>query len=230
MKKLIFILLVFFSCSLYAQEDIEVRRDTISPEVVSFDRKVYEELKNDKKFNYYEVKVEDNWWIRLRRQIASWLNRNLNVELTMKQVSIIAYSFLALIVILVIVFLYIYRPALFYRNKKRYAPGYMVGDEQIEGKDFDSLAKNALEREEYNDAIRWTYLKVLQTLNGNGFISFDPNKTVNEYVYEITKTELIPGFRTLTNQFIYFRYGNGKPDREICEEYIRQSRQLLMIV
>lgn len=227
MKRLLFILFIAFCCATYSKADTALRRDTTSLEVVSFDTQTYNELKSNKKYNYYTVKVENNWWKRLEERINNWLRRNLKLDVSVKQTKAIMYSFFAIILILTIVFLYIYKPSLFYFNKKKRLSAYTIKDEDIEGVNFDELAQQAIDKEDYTEAIRYTYLKVLQTLNEKEYITFDPNKTANEYVYEIKRTELIPDFRELTNRFIYYRYGNGEANRSICESYITLSRQLL---
>jgi hypothetical protein len=207
-------------------EEIVAPGDTVPLESVSFDSIAYTDLKAQKKFDYYKQQPDEpNALQRFRDAFFRWMRKHFNPDLTEKQFNSILVVALLLILVLAIVFLYIYKPSLFYLNRKQKLD-YQLEDEDIEGLNLDRLIQEALQKSEYTEAIRWTYLKTLKTLNEREWISFDPNKTVNEYVNELKRTDLKSGFRNLSRQFIYYRYGNREASREIFERFQELSNDV----
>jgi cell division protein FtsL len=199
-------------------EEVVVPKDTVQLEAVSFDSTTYQELKAQKKFNYYSQQPDEpNALQRLRETIFRWLLRH-NPKMTEVQFNKVLIVALIVILVLVIVFLYIYKPSLFYINRKQKLD-YQLEEEDIGGLNFDRLIQEALRKEQYSEAIRWSYLSVLKRLNERELISFDPHKTVNEYVHELKRTDLKADFRNLSRQFIYYRYGNGEATRTIFNTF-----------
>lgn len=229
-KPYIFVLigfLCFISFSLSAEErdNVEVI-DTIctwqneiqSPESFSFDSKTYDKFKNDKNFNYYESRIKGKSFIeRIREFLERWFRENIGYNLSRKEVDTALWIIGILFVIVTVFIIYRFNRGLFYQNKKR-PISYSVDEESIHGQNFDSLIKESLQKNNYNDAIRWQYMKVLKNLNEKEIISWDPYKTVNEYVYEIKDLELRKQFRDLSLLFAYFRYGNGISDLSDYQE------------
>jgi hypothetical protein len=223
----IFLLAFLFCIPSGKAEEITAPKDTVSLEAVSFDAAVYGELKAQKKFNYYNQQPDEpNWRQKLYERIFRWLSRHFHPGITKTQYNGILIGALIIVLILVIVFLYIFKPSLFYINRKQKS-AYSLEDEDIGGLNFERLIRKALEDGEYAEAIRWRYLSVLKVLNERELISFDPNKTVNEYVYELKRTDMKTGFRNLSRQFIYYRYGNGIATREIFDRFQELSKTIV---
>jgi hypothetical protein len=207
-------------------EEIVAPGDTAQLEPVSFDSIAYMELKAQKKFDYYKQQPDEpNALQHFRDAFFRWMRKHFNPDLTEKQFNNVLVVALVMVLVLVIVFLYIYKPSLFYLNRKQKLD-YHLEDEDIEGLNLDQLIQKALQKGEYTEAIRWTYLKVLKTLNEREWISFDSNKTVNEYVNELKQTDLKSGFRNLSRQFIYYRYGNREASQEIFERFQELSNAI----
>jgi hypothetical protein len=206
-------------------KDIAVR-DTLPLEAISWDSTAYQELQAQKKFNYYEKAPQSNFLGELRDKIFLWMQRHLNPSMSRKQFNTTMLVSFIIFLILIVALLYIFKPSIFYINRKRRL-NYTIDDDDIEGYNFELLIRKALENREYADAIRWTYLKALKILNENELISFDANKTVHEYVYEIKRQPLVPDFKSLSMQFVYFRYGNGIATENSYDKFNRLSEQLL---
>jgi hypothetical protein len=203
-----------------------ISKDTVANEAVSFDSTLYREFQTQKKFNYYSQRPDEpNAWRQLQEKIYLWLREHLAPELTSKQFNIILIIALIAVLVLAIIFLFIYKPSLFYINRKLGCP---IGDEDIERTDFEKQIQIAVEKGEYQEAIRWNYLKILKALNEREIISFDANKTANEYVYEMKRTDLKPEFKNISMQFIYFRYGNGEASRETFDKFKNSGDKILL--
>ena len=85
---------------------------------------------------------------------------------------------------------------------------FQVEDEDIYALNFEKLIKESLDSGRFSDAIRWTYLLTLKELHERQLISWDPFKTVIEYTNELKRTDLKQDFKNLSQQFLYYRYGN----------------------
>jgi hypothetical protein len=201
-------------------------KDTFRIEVLSFDSAVYRKLKAQKKFNYYRSTNETNLLQKWKDDIYRWLRKHLKMKLTDKQFDRIMLFVLMLVLVSSVVFLYFYKPSLFYFNRKQKWKHFLE-EENIEGHDFDYLIRQALEKGEYAEAIRLNYLKVLKLLNERELISFNPYKTVNEYVYELKRIDLKSDFKNLSRQFVYYRYGKRKASMEAFERFRELSHTII---
>ncbi len=203
MKKLFYIFgFLFLFCLSHLNAVDYAPKDTVRLEPLSFDSVTYQEFKTQKQFDYYNQHPDEpNWIQKWKNGFYRWLTDRLSYNLTEKQFENILIFGLIVLLILIVVFLFIFKPSLFYMNRKQKLD-YQIENEDIEGYNFERLIQEALNKEEYSDAIRWTYLRILKTLNQAELISFDSNKTVNEYVYEIKRNDLKSDFKNLSQQFL----------------------------
>ena len=131
----------------------------------------------------------------------------------------------AVFLILTGILLYIFKPKLFYLDKKRKLSYSLEND--LSKETYEELLVKALNEEAYAEAIRLEYLNILGELHIKGLISYDSNKTVNEYIYELKDKNLYNLFRLLSIRFLYYRYGNGLADRKIYEQFREESKGIL---
>lgn len=201
-------------------------KDSLLLKTISVDTHTFEQFKNDRLYNYYEAKIrEKSIFERMRDDFINWFNRTLNKSLSSKEADLIFFLLGLLLTAIVVFIVYRVNPALFYINKRSKLL-YSVEEEDIEGTDFDKLIRNALQQKEYGEAVRWQYTKTLKILNSAEIISWDPNKTVNEYVYEVKRPDIRNRFRDLSRQFTYFRYGNGVAGEESFEAVKKESEEI----
>ena len=98
--------------------------------------------------------------------------------------------------------LYRYRPRLFGGAGKEKV--LYPEEDTIYGIDFDVAIRNALDNENYHEAVRMVYLQTLRYLSDNDYINWQIFKTPTQYITEL-KNE---AFHTFTLHFIRVRYGN----------------------
>ena len=202
-------------------------KETQVLEAIEFDQKKYESFKSNKAYDYYQVKPEGtSFWDLLLDRFFSWLKKNVNPNITRKQVNVSVWIIAGIIFAFLAFLLYKYRPSLFYVDKKR-KHSFEVEDENIHELSFDELIAKSIADKNYEDAIRWRYLQVLKALHEKELISWDANKTVNEYVYELKQSELKPEFRQLSQQFIYYRYGNGEATDVIFNQFSSLGEEII---
>jgi hypothetical protein len=234
-KKVFYILIILFlffggTGSVSGQDSIMVSyppNDLRIAEPVTFDTDVYRQFKKDKLYNYYVVQEDKPSLVsRLLTALFLWIIRHLDADITRKQFDTAVWVIGIVLILAVVAILYWKKPALFYFIKKRRL-NYSVEEDDIYGTDFDRSICEAVEKHQYSDAIRWMYLKVLKALHEKELISYDANKTVNEYVYEIKNVELRKLFKTASLQFVYYRYGNSEADEARWNDFQSSSETIL---
>ncbi len=85
---------------------------------------------------------------------------------------------------------------------------FMESEENIHELNFDVLIKEAIDKGQYNRAIRLMYLKTLKGLTDKQLIDWRINKTNSDYIQELGGKEIAPAFRRLTLLFEYICYGD----------------------
>ena len=203
-----------------------IPKETKSIKPIAFDSKTYNEFKQDKNYDYYHIKQKgQSISDKILEAIFKWLSKNINSNITKKQVKITLWIITIIVLLIILIILYVYKPALFYINRKKNL-GFQVEDESIYALDFDKLIQESLAQELYSDAVRWTYLSILKALHDRNFISWEPSKTINEYVIEMKRTDLRTKFKDLSQQFLYYRYGNFDVSQKAFEHFSLLSNEI----
>ncbi|MCL1932796.1 MAG: hypothetical protein FWF53_03140 [Candidatus Azobacteroides sp.] len=220
MKKALLILCLFFFFSgftvlikgqdtlAYAKKEIR----TVEP--VPYNNQTYTKFKNQKFYDYYRLEIKNkSVFDILHEKFNQWLSRVFKKTIDRDEFDRLMEVVGIFIVIIIGVILYISKPGIFYFGKKNPLT-YSIAEENIEVQNLDLLTENSIKEKRFSDAIRWQYLKTLKILHDRDCISYDTNKTVNEYVYEIKDLNLRKSFRNLSGEFVYYRYGKGEADVE----------------
>jgi uncharacterized membrane protein len=203
-----------------------IPKETKIIDSVSFDAKTYDQLKKDKQYDYYHLKPEHSFFDSIIEALNTWLSLHLNLHIGLKGVKTIFWIITILVLLAILVILYLYKPSLFYINRKK-KHDFEIEDEDINSTDFEKLIKEAYNSGQYSDAIRWTYLLTLKRLYQKELISWDANKTVNEYVYELKKIDLKPDFKELSQLFLYYRYGNFEASKDAFDSFTALSNNII---
>ncbi|WP_080237377.1 DUF4129 domain-containing protein [Spirosoma rigui] len=96
--------------------------------------------------------------------------------------------------------------------------------EHIHAIDFDAAIDEAVNRQNYRLGVRLLYLQTLKRLADADRIQYKPEKTNQQYGYDLANSPLQEPFNALTRQFEYAWYGNFPVDEKQFE-LIRQSFQ-----
>jgi len=221
MKKAFLILYVFlplffgYTPLIKGQDTLAyAKKEILSVETLPYNTQTYTKFKEQKFYNYYQTKIENKSILDvLYEKLNQWLSQAFSKTIDRKEFDKLMWIIGIIFIIIVGIILYIRKPGIFYGNKKRPAP-YSIDDENIAVQDMDYLTERSVKEKRFSDAIRWQYLKTLKILHEEDYISYDANKTVNEYVYEIKDMNLRKQFRNLSGEFVYYRYGKGEADAE----------------
>ncbi|GEM_PF-1353791 len=203
------------------QDTVAVQYESVNVIPLQPNEKVVESLKKDKRFNYERQDKPGNSFIeRVLNRLIEFLVKSLfreSATIDSGTYKTFYWIILGIVVLGFLLLLILFKPSLFYRNKKRKID-YRVEEEAVEEDNFEKLIRLALQSGNYIEAIRWRYLKTLEELQKKDLISWDPNKTVNEYVRELDRADLRTDFRGLSRFFLYFRYGDFEASREHYDE------------
>ncbi len=173
--------------------------------------------RSDKAFQYEtDIQSSDSWMLRF----LGWLSKQLD-RIFRSSYGIISGRIILLI--LFVIALGLLLNAFFKGNLDAAFTGRSASkklkinlhEEHIDSVDLDKLMNEAVQKQNYQLAARYLYLKVLQVLNEYEVISWANDKTNHEYLEEITNSPLKKSFNTLTFIHDYAEYGNFNisPDR-----------------
>ena len=195
-----------------AKDKIQIDRTKTIVEKVPWDK--IEKYRNSKAFDYsFKLRKGANFWTRF----LMWLNDILEAIFSKKG----AAPFIRLIVILLIFGFFIYKilganiSGIFTRNKKmKSSNGFDYFDEDIHSQDLDRKLSQAVAEQNYRDAIRYYYLKLLKHLDLGGLIQWKISKTNLEYQTELVSHKILDDFKALSGIYEYTWYGNFSVDQE----------------
>ena len=107
--------------------------------------------------------------------------------------------------------------AVFLRKSKSMNNGEAEVEEELitSDSDFDVLIKQALQNNNYRQAVRYQYLRTLHTLAAKGFVELAPDKTNFQYVSEIKNRDYQNDFAALTLHYEYVWYGEFAIEQDI---------------
>ncbi|MEL6254853.1 MAG: DUF4129 domain-containing protein [Bacteroidota bacterium] len=93
-----------------------------------------------------------------------------------------------------------------------------LGEGDIQSLDTRSLIQQALDRNDFRQAIRLQYLDVLKGLDEKKWIHWEQNKTNQDYVRELAKSKHGEAFERLTYHFDYAWYGDFRVGKDLYDK------------
>ena len=223
-KLLLLILFLLFSVGVFSQTDtLSVKNDNSSIVQKKFDAKALEKYKSDKDFDYSENEVVKdptlierlfNW---LGRQLLRFLEWIFGVKYAKgifgSILQAIPYIILGILLFLLIKFFLKVNSNSIVSNASNKPVVSITEDEAlIKHKDLLKLIKQAIDQKNYRLAIRFYYLNILKQLEDNKFITWEQQKTNEDYIQEISKENIKLSFIDLTRLYDFVWYGNFEID------------------
>lgn len=220
MHKLILFLILLLSVVSFGQTDsLVVQKDKSVVIQQKFNQKNINTYKLDKDFQYNETEIQHepsfiervfNW---LGRQIVRFIEWIFGVKYAKGVLSTILKSIPYIIAALVLFLLFkffskVNASSIVSQALNKPTLTYTDEEDLIKNKDLGKLIQQAIEQNNYRLAIRYYYLQLLQKLQEKELISWEPQKTNNDYHKEITRQELKQNFGKLTHLYDFVWYGN----------------------
>ncbi len=116
---------------------------------------------------------------------------------------------------------------IFGKKNKKAANRVIMNDwqENIHELDFDKKIIAALQQNNYREAVRLRFLKILKLLTDNDFIHWSIEKTNRDYLSELTQNRLHQSFNNIVLIFDYIWYGEYKIKNN--DEYTKLEQQFI---
>ncbi|GHM99930.1 hypothetical protein WSM22_14200 [Cytophagales bacterium WSM2-2] len=167
-------------------------------------------LKSDPSLNYKQPPtVAESLWDRFKRWLAELIGELLRGATTTNIGQLIMYVLGgALLIVLIMLLLKVNAFKMLASGGDSPQTSYQVFEENIHAIDFDKMIAEATNRNDFRHATRLIFLYALKILSDQHLIDWNPGKTNHDYVEELQRTDLKPGFNDLSIYFDYTWYGN----------------------
>lgn len=219
-RYLIFILCIGKLC--FAQNiDTPVQYDDSKIEKQTITENDLETYKADDDFNYKEVVAEESFLDKAYRWLNNILRKFWEAIFGVGTASgflyfifrVLPYLLLGFLVFLLIrFFLKVNSRNLASKAKKEGEVLFTEEEQIIKNEDIPSLIKEAINQKNYRLAIRYYYLLSLKHLKESDSIDWQPQKTNEDYLKELSKEHLKSGFQKITRIYDYVWYGEFNVD------------------
>lgn len=206
-------------------------QQTAAPQVRTFDQEKLEKIRQNPAFNYEDdiaaykeydpdweykrwrweeeqrkkMEEDPNWEIkRIKRQEGA----DIDLDFKFGKNAIYIASAIA-IIFLLLALLGIDLRSIFRKNKTIAEDLAEEDWQHLDKSDIDKLLEQAIAKEQYNQAIRYAFLKSLHILGQKNYIQLQKEKTNAEYQVELNKNKksLIEAFKWQSRVFAYIQYG-----------------------
>lgn len=210
------------SVSAFAQTDsLQVKNDKSSIVQKKFDSNNLEKYKRDKDFNYQEDEVKAdpsflerlfNWLIRQLSRFLEWIFGVKYAKGILGTIlSALPYIIAGIVLFLLLkFFLKINSNSIVTISNNKSIVSITEEEELIKTKDILKLIQQAITNKNYRLAVRYYYLNILKQLEKNNFITWEQQKTNEDYIKEIKQQNIQNSFVNLTRLYDFVWYGNFK--------------------
>ncbi|WP_139957591.1 hypothetical protein [Flavicella sediminum] len=100
-------------------------------------------------------------------------------------------------------------------------------EENIALVNFENLIEEAIQNKDYRLAVRYYYLWLLKQANEKGLITYTPEKTNIDYLFEMEATEFYQSFKRVSYYYTYIWYGEFSVNESEYETTANLYRQFL---
>lgn len=172
---------------------------------------------NDEAFDYLQETPEPESLIsQMLGWIASLLGELFANETTGDIIIIIAYLlFVSMLILIVNQYMKGNLSSMMTRNKTRNGLEMSVEDEHLSSKKLENRIQQAIEENHFREAVCLMYRRSLRCLSEQGYITWQKDKTNQDYVYELDSENLRSLFRDVTHFYEYAEYGHFPVDRQL---------------
>ncbi len=223
--KLFFVLFLGFLdlCPALGQQDsLPVRYDsTPFSEVKKISADDLRPYQDDPKFDYEVITTENTWWNAIKTWMGNVLLRFFEwlfgaekaVGSLAAFLRILPYILLGVLVyILIRFFLNVNATAMTQAKRNEALVSLSEEEHIIKNEDIQELIRKALAIQDYRLAVRYYYLFLLQKMSDKGLITWELQKTNDDYLNELRTAKIKAPFRTITRLYDYIWYGGFELD------------------
>lgn len=175
----------------------------------------FEELRDDKAFDYGPLTMADNEVIKFTflEKIKDFLKMFSGLFTALPVLIRIAFwGFLVFLLYMFITKTRIYR--VFYSDKQIVSGVTEPEEEEEYVEDFDTAINVEVANGQYRKAVRYQFLKILDGLSRAEMIKFSKEKTNRQYMLELKDSTIQSQFIELTTSYNYIWYGGHNISKE----------------
>ena len=205
-----------------SQENTSEEVSQLKP--LEFQEEKLKDFRKDSAFDYSEKVKEENWWTRFKRSVFLLWKKILNWlfgDLSASPVLAIILKALPYLILIGFVAFVIYmftklNPGAAFLGSPKKAKVVLDEEENIiKFEDIKALIAEAVANNDFNLAVRYHFLYILQQLSHFGVINYDSSKTDEDYLHEIEKEELKPVYKKLNRIYDFVWYGKFETGEEV---------------
>ncbi|WP_273277631.1 DUF4129 domain-containing protein [Maribacter polysiphoniae] len=219
LKRLFFIIsIVLAAAPVLGQQDTTLLRyDNRELEVQRITEEDLGPYRNNPDFDYEVVEPDITWWDNfttwlgnLFRRFFEWLfGAEKAIGFFAVFLRILPYILIGILLFLLIkFFLNVNSNALLYSKSNEAVVSLSEEEHIIKNEDIDQLIQKALNERNYRLAIRYHYLLILKQMSKKELITWEIQKTNDDYINELKKDELKTPFSVITWLYDYVWYGD----------------------
>ncbi len=217
----------FDSASFPIEEKSTVRYDSSKIQLRNFDESALNEIREDGDFDYMEVKQVETYslWDRFWNWIWEWYDRIFSDSTYSTTFKTIMYILCGAIIIYVVLKLAgIDARGVFYGKSAKREIQSEVLEENIHEIDFNTRIAQAVESQNFREAIRLHYLKNLKILSDQNLIDWKLNKTNHDYEVEIKDESIKAPFSRITYLYDNICYGDFPINAESYARFVEDFK------
>ena len=197
----------------------QVSNDSSKVILRNFDAEKMKTYTEQSEFRYKETPPDqDSLWARFWRWFWNWFSGVLENKTSGAFFKYGIITALAALVVFIIIKAMGLDLKVFAGKSKAVEVPYSESLENIHEINFRAEIEKAISSGNYRLAVRLFYLHALKMMNDGQLINWQPDKTNQAYVAELTDPEKRKQFEELTTQFEYIWYGEFFIDKESFAE------------
>ncbi|MFT5916152.1 MAG: hypothetical protein ACI81T_002656 [Bacteroidia bacterium] len=211
------------STSFQIEENSAVKYDSSKIELRTFDESALNEIRESGDFTYMEVKQVETYslWDRFWVWLYKWYSKIFSDPTYSTTFKTVMYILCGAIIIYVVLKLAgIDARGVFYGKSAKKKIQSDILEEDIHEIDFNTRIAQAVESQNFREAIRLHYLKNLKILSDQNLIDWKINKTNHDYEVEIRDDSIKTPFSRITYLYDNICYGDYPIDSESYSRFV----------
>lgn len=218
----IIILFILFTSIVFGQQDsLSISHDDSKIELQQITKENLKEYQADSDFNYVEFVQEESILTRIIRWFKNIITKIFEFIFGVGTATgvlrfildAIPYLLLATLLFLLLkFFLKVNSNSIFSIQQNNAAFKFSEEEQLIKNEDLSAWIDKAIKKQNFRLAIRYYYLLTLKKLNEMNFISWQLQKTNEDYIKEIKHEHIKSDFSDITRIYDYVWYGEFEID------------------
>ena len=209
------------------QTKVVLTYDTSKVQVRQPNPEEQEKLFDNSDYKYDRVGPSPKtWWDRFKE----WLWRMIDEIFSTDggQIGLTIFQYVLISAVIVIIILLVLKNdirAVFYGKSSSVAIDFKEFDEDIHKINFEELIADAISKNDYRKAVRLHFLKLLKELTDKNLITWQIDKTNNDYSMELSNSKFSSQFKELALMYEYIWYGDFQLDEHNFKSSINKFKE-----